>query len=503
MNPFTEVAAAAVQAVIPALVLKPQNSSVRGDSGKTDTAEPDFAKVMAKAVDKKPIATKPDELTEEEKSKMNANASAGDSIVAGLVPFVTALITTEPIVAAAVSVVNALAADAVKSEPAQTISTKIEVGTLPISAMTTATTLTSIQATPVLTEISPADEVKPDILQTAVTLTDVKLDKATVKPDVTSPNLLAPEIKSADVPVSNVEIAEMVIPKTDVVMPPIVRPASEAPVPVASNNAIPTANPVTNATAAPVTPIVSADVVSVKLSAETKPVENLPADTAQLEVAPGIERLRIQPSEAGLPNKGEQGFGEKNELFQTVNPAPELSTEDAPPTFVLPVTDPTPNGYRAESVANTAPPPPTPQDPHSVFRQVLDAMPTSLDRMKSSEITITLKPENLGEVTVKISVDGNRVAAAFHSANPEVRGILESSLPQLRQEMSQQGWNFEHGGVFGEMQGFLNQQQQSNRNQPELPIVKRDRAGYDSVEPVSMSVVGNGSATNLSIDYRV
>ena len=110
-------------------------------------------------------------------------------------------------------------------------------------------------------------------------------------------------------------------------------------------------------------------------------------------------------------------------------------------------------------------PPPVAQarpDLHEVVKQVIDGMVSPNQQLKSSQVIVTLKPEYLGEVTVKINVDGDKVTAAFHAASTEVRGILESSMSQLKQEMSQQGWTFDSDGVFGGMQAFLGQQQRQH-----------------------------------------
>jgi len=54
-----------------------------------------------------------------------------------------------------------------------------------------------------------------------------------------------------------------------------------------------------------------------------------------------------------------------------------------------------------------------------------------------AEIRVT--PDHLGAIDVRLQVDGNRVNAEFHSAQPDVRHALESSLPRLRDMLGQQG----------------------------------------------------------------
>ncbi len=145
------------------------------------------------------------------------------------------------------------------------------------------------------------------------------------------------------------------------------------------------------------------------------------------------------------------------------------------------------------------------QELHDVASQIMDGMIASTDRLKSSQIIVTLRPEHLGEVTVKINVDGDKVTAAFHAASSEVRAILESSLPQLKQEMSQQGWNFDSSGVFDGMQGFLaNHQQRQSQGQTQH-ISQSHRVKQDDYEGI-LAFTSNGRAqimTSAAVDYRI
>lgn len=152
-------------------------------------------------------------------------------------------------------------------------------------------------------------------------------------------------------------------------------------------------------------------------------------------------------------------------------------------------------------------PPPVAQarpDLHEVVKQVMDGMVSPNQQLKSSQVIVTLKPEHLGEVTVKINVDGDKVTAAFHAASTEVRGILESSMSQLKQEMSQQGWNFDSDGVFGGMQEFLGQQQQQQAQQQQLRGMT-NHARPDEYDD-AMAFSSNGKLQVMSataVDYRI
>ena len=71
---------------------------------------------------------------------------------------------------------------------------------------------------------------------------------------------------------------------------------------------------------------------------------------------------------------------------------------------------------------------------------------------ENTEMVIRLKPEHLGELTLKVSVSENgAVTASFHSDNAQVRAIIENSLVQLRQELMRKV--LAHDGVL-QVHGF-------------------------------------------------
>ena len=52
---------------------------------------------------------------------------------------------------------------------------------------------------------------------------------------------------------------------------------------------------------------------------------------------------------------------------------------------------------------------------------------------------IRLNPEHLGPIEVRVRLDGEQVRAEFHSAHAEVRQAIETSLPRLRDLLTQHG----------------------------------------------------------------
>lgn len=108
--------------------------------------------------------------------------------------------------------------------------------------------------------------------------------------------------------------------------------------------------------------------------------------------------------------------------------------------------------------------PMTPQKDYEVARQIVEQ--ARLLRMpEQTEMVIRLKPEYLGELTLKVSVAASgAVNAAFHTDNAAVRTIIETSMIQLKQELQAQGLKVDNVGVYAGLSdsSLMNGQQDSN-----------------------------------------
>ena len=100
-----------------------------------------------------------------------------------------------------------------------------------------------------------------------------------------------------------------------------------------------------------------------------------------------------------------------------------------------------------------------------------------LQRGTDSQMIIKLNPEHLGQLSLKVSVNGNGgVTATFHTDNAQVRAILETTMTQLKQQLDEQGIKVDNVEVHtglpdGQLpqdqgqQGFYQQQGQQVRSQ--------------------------------------
>ncbi|BEU87166.1 hypothetical protein TAMA11512_06300 [Selenomonas sp. TAMA-11512] len=103
---------------------------------------------------------------------------------------------------------------------------------------------------------------------------------------------------------------------------------------------------------------------------------------------------------------------------------------------------------------------PTPRTDYDIPRQIVDQA-RLIQRGQDSTMVIKLNPEHLGELTLRVSVTGNgSVNASFHSDNATVRGIIENTMVQLKQELQAQGLKVDNVGVYaGLSDGQLPQSQ--------------------------------------------
>ncbi|KRG67945.1 hypothetical protein ABB27_08050 [Stenotrophomonas terrae] len=120
-----------------------------------------------------------------------------------------------------------------------------------------------------------------------------------------------------------------------------------------------------------------------------------------------------------------------------------------------------------QEVRSTAPassitaPTPTPDLNAGDFDEAIGARVGWLAEQKIGHAHIRINPENMGQIDVKLQLDGDRVHASFSSAHADVRHALESSLPRLREMLGEQGLQLSHADVGQQSSS----QQQNDQNE--------------------------------------
>lgn len=142
-------------------------------------------------------------------------------------------------------------------------------------------------------------------------------------------------------------------------------------------------------------------------------------------------------------------------------------------------------------------------DSYNVATQIIDQT-RLVAGAKNTQMIIQLKPEHLGELTFKVSVENGVINASFHSNNPEVRTIIEASLYQLKQEMSNQGLKVDNVGVYAGLGEFFSNGQQFGSNQQPNVKNQNKKNDEDFLEAFEATEsAGNALDASVSgVDYR-
>ena len=123
--------------------------------------------------------------------------------------------------------------------------------------------------------------------------------------------------------------------------------------------------------------------------------------------------------------------------------------------------------------------------------------------IEDTQMVIKLKPEHLGELTLKFVLDKGAVSASFHSDNQQVRNIIESSLVQLKQELADQGIKISHIGVYAGLGDLLSNGQQEQRQSQQAKTKNRKADVTDFEDEVDKITNIKGVLSEDSVDYRI
>ena len=119
-------------------------------------------------------------------------------------------------------------------------------------------------------------------------------------------------------------------------------------------------------------------------------------------------------------------------------------------------------------------------------------------KAENTEMVINLKPEHLGQLTLRVSVSQNgAVNASFYSDNAQVRAVIENSLVQLKQELSDQGLKVESDGGLMNGQGGQAWQQQHQQSAPRQINFETLQEEVDAVTPETEANSAEG------VDYKI
>ena len=191
----------------------------------------------------------------------------------------------------------------------------------------------------------------------------------------------------------------------------------------------------------------AAALVGEKLTEETQPAPSpldvlaqrtMRHDAMQRDMSGESAEQNQQPMQSGIPQPAPT---HENVSFETTVRTAETPVQ---PASVQTGTPP----IQTEQAAPAAEVPQHPQTDYEIPRQIVEQA-RLLRTLNDTQMIIRLKPEHLGELTLRVAVGSDgAVQASFHSDNAHVRSVIENSLVQLRQELNTQGIKVDRVGVY-------------------------------------------------------
>ena len=256
--------------------------------------------------------------------------------------------------------------------------------------------------------------------------------------------------------------------------------------------------------------------VGEKLTEETQPAPSpldvlaqrtMRHDAMQRDMSGESAEQNQQPMQSGMPQPAPT---HENVSFETTVRTAETPVQPASVQTGTPL-------IQTEQAAPAAEVPQRPQTDYEIPRQIVEQA-RLLRTLNDTQMIIRLKPEHLGELTLRVAVGSDgAVQASFHSDNAHVRSVIENSLVQLRQELNTQGIKVDRVGVYtgladGQMPQGQGQEawQQHQAGHSETQVYARgDADDYldgeivdDGVAPASTQK-SVGGVTADGVDYRV
>lgn len=106
-------------------------------------------------------------------------------------------------------------------------------------------------------------------------------------------------------------------------------------------------------------------------------------------------------------------------------------------------------------------------DPAEIVKQIVEKLKVDF-RQDVTEIKLTLKPESLGDVSLKISVQNGVVTAQFTAESQRVKEIIESNFAELKNSLNEKGVQVSELTVFVGQNGYGDDGGRRETEKPEL-----------------------------------
>ena len=199
------------------------------------------------------------------------------------------------------------------------------------------------------------------------------------------------------------------------------------------------------------------------------------------------------------------------QLFTEAAQTPQRSQETSHASQMNPAVSFQTTLQEAAEAQPTAPA--APQKDYEVAKQIVEQ--ARLLRMpEQTEMVIRLKPEHLGELTLKVSVAASgAVNAAFHTDNASVRAIIETSMIQLKHELQAQGLKVDNVGVYaglgehsmmnGQQDADAHYAQHGGQGSSQGRDAQQALASFEEEQQALAAGAQQGVLAQDGVDYRI
>ena len=330
----------------------------------------------------------------------------------------------------------------------------------------------------------PTNQV-PAAISPVVTQQATSAETATLKPTQLPNNLQS----SAE---NNVQISDETAVKVPMVAENIAPTTVNKSNDVVKNNIVASVDPVVTSTVASQDKINTTNTIAGTKDNQIKNVDTV--DSQAIAVNPQVKPQGQNQSSA----QSKQSFsGMMEQLPPTVQKSETISSNDI---FAhnLDVSNKAVNTTGVEQVEKQL----TTTEKMDIPNQIIQQTKV-IKGIEDTQMVIKLKPEHLGELTLKFVLDKGAVSASFHSDNQQVRNIIESSLVQLKQELADQGIKISHMGVYAGLGDLLSNGQQEQRQSQQAKTKNRKADVTDFEDEVDKITNIKGVLSEDSVDYRI
>ncbi len=330
----------------------------------------------------------------------------------------------------------------------------------------------------------PTNQV-PAAISPVVTQQAISAETATLKPTQLPNNLQSSAENDVQIPDETAVKVPMVAENTQ---PTTVNKSND----VVKNNIVASVDPVVTSTVASQDKINTTNTIAGTKDNQIKNVETV--DSQASAVNPQVKPQGQNQSSA----QSKQSFsGMMEQLPPTVQKSETISSNDI---FAhnLDVSNKAVNTSGVEQVEKQL----TTTEKMDIPNQIIHQTKV-IKGIEDTQMVIKLKPEHLGELTLKFVLDKGAVSASFHSDNQQVRNIIESSLVQLKQELADQGIKISHMGVYAGLGDLLSNGQQEQRQSQQAKTKNRKADVTDFEDEVDKITNIKGVLSEDSVDYRI